>query len=422
MTIFLRRNVTFLFLLGVIALLPFASVKVLFFGVPVYLPEISLLLALISFWLTRPLRRPFFGDQFFPLGLVLFLLGATLSFSLNPFSFTGLGMIKSWFFFPALFSFLLWQELENLERRRVVLYIWLCSMLLVAFRNILFIVHNELTFDHRLAGDYSSPNFLAFFLAPSLPILLYFFFSWKKKEQLFSLWQPFFLASGFFIACLTLFFTHSYGVWLGELGAFFVTLLGGAFRRPGKAFFYGGVLLCMGIVGLVALEQGSDKWHSLFYGDPRSSLASRGMIWRAAIKIATDHPFFGIGVGRFQSLYLKYQPLFPPYLEWSVPEPHSIFLAIFLATGAVGFLGFLLMIGRVGTLLVSQITSQNEEKKRRVSLLMLSLVTLFLLSGIVDTPYFKNDLAYAFFLLITLSLPFPEQKEKASSEKAFLQR
>jgi O-antigen ligase len=413
MTIFLRRNVTFLFLLGVIALLPFASTKVIFFGIPLYLPEITLLLALISFWFTRPLRRPFFGDRLFSLGLALFLLGATLSFSLNPFSFTGLGMIKSWFFFPALFGFLLWQELENLERRRIALYTWLLSTLSVAFRSILFIVHNELTFDHRLAGDYSSPNFLAFFLAPSLPILLYFFFSRKKKEQSSSLWRPFFLMSSFFIACVTLFFTHSYGVWLGELGAFFVILLGEALRRPRRVLFYGGALLCMSIMGLVVLERENAKWHSLFDGDPRSSLASRSIIWRAAIKIASDHPFFGIGVGRFQSLYLEYQPFFPPYLEWSAPEPHSIFLAIFLATGGVGFLGFLLMIGRVGALLVSQITSQNEEKKRWFPLLMLSLLALFLISGVADTPYFKNDLAYALFLLIALSFPFSQQKEKS---------
>lgn len=411
MTLFLRNNKTFLLLLGVIAFLPFTSVKVLFFGIPLYFPEIMVLFALISFWYSRGLS--FQGallprEQFLPLGVMLFVIGAIISFVMNPFSLTGLGMIKSWFLFPVIFLWLLWQEVRHQQEREKALFLWLVVMFCVAARSLFFAVNGDFTFDHRLAGDYSSPNFLAFFLAPAFPILAYFFLLEKERNK-YSLWKSLFFIVSFLLSALVLFFTRSYGVWSALFGALLVFFVGWTWKEsPWKKYFFI-ILMLLSIGGMVMMERGSEKWQSLVTGDPRSSIASRMMIWQSALVISTDHPLFGIGVGRFQEMYLAYQRYFPPYLEWSVPEPHNIFLAIFLATGLIGLLGFFLIAGSTLLSLLRQTLFLAQTKEDgRFFLLMLSLFALFFLCGVIDTPYFKTDLAYTFFLIVALSSSFKE--------------
>ena len=55
------------------------------------------------------------------------------------------------------------------------------------------------------------------------------------------------------------------------------------------------------------------------------------------------NPLFGIGPGNFQNKYLEYQKYFPPYLEWSAPQPHNIFLAFWLESGLLGLAGFVII-------------------------------------------------------------------------------
>ncbi|MDP3962279.1 MAG: O-antigen ligase family protein, partial [bacterium] len=149
-------------------------------------------------------------------------------------------------------------------------------------------------------------------------------------------------------------------------------------------------------------ESGSEKWQALTQLENRSSFASRMMIWQSAGKMIADNPIFGIGLGRFQEVYLEYQKYFPPYLEWAVPQPHNLYFAVWLQTGLMGLIGFTLLIAWVIFLLV--------KNKSRESALLLGLLTLYLLYGLFDTPFFKTDLAFAFWLVIAfiLTLPKPE--------------
>jgi len=426
MTLSLRHG-SFFFVLLVFMLLPFAHAKVLFFGFPLYFPEIAILLALFFFLFAHRKKNrtaeplPFFPDRWVIFGSIFFLGGALLSFFSNPFSLTGLGMLKSWFFFPFVFGFLLWHHTRELRVRECILFIWLCVLLGVALRSLLFFAFGELTYDGRLAGDYPSPNFLALFMAPAPLLLFYFFLFSTGVNSIPRLLRTFLYGTGLALVLLVLFATHSYGAWLGIGGATFVFCLGKIYRGTllvsWKKYLLVTFIFLVSVVGIFVLEREGSKWHSLVTQDSRSSLASRFMIWRAATQIAIDHPFFGIGVGRFQNMYLTYQRHFPPYLEWAVPEPHNLLLAIFFATGVLGLCGFLIMCGRLILLLLRNFFRCAEEKERNFSLLMLSLWTLFLIYGLTDTPYFNNDLALLFFLMVALSLSHKSQKEKTLSEE-----
>jgi len=112
------------------------------------------------------------------------------------------------------------------------------------------------------------------------------------------------------------------------------------------------------------------------------------MIWNAAGEMLKDSPIIGIGPGTFQQVYLEYQSRFSvPYLEWAVPQPHNTFLAFYLQTGLVGFAGFILILFWLF-------------KRARADDIVFLFLVYFLVHGMIDTLYWKNDLALIFALVL----------------------
>ncbi len=393
----------------VFLLFPIAHFKVIFFGLPLYLSEIPLLFALGLFlfeW--REYRERFKemwrGNQVLFLGMSLFLLGATLSYALNPHTLTGLGMLKSFFAAPLLLVFLLLLFVDTRGKTERILWLWLGGLAVASWAS-LFFGTDSLTYDHRLRWIYSSPNYLAMLLAPGLLLSLYFFPLTKKKLTHYGM--LFF----FGILLLSLLFTQSFGAMTSiflSLGLFF------GLNRKNKEFFSRKLLLTFGICVffIFILLVSSQKFQGFLHGDARSSLASREMIWQSSIKILQDHILFGIGPGNFQAKYLEYQRYFPPYLEWAVPEPHNVYLALWLSTGLIGLAGLFLVLGVTFRRFFKVWQQKNlSTHERFLGSLLLSLLFFFLVYGLVDTPYFKNDLAFAFWGALGLLMTWVRRLE-----------
>lgn len=385
--------------------LPFSYLRIKFYSIPFYLPElmVTMIGALFLFRIRQKEDIQFSLDKTMLLGALFFLGGAALSFLTNPLSSAGLGILKAWFVFPMLAGVLL------LARQRTntaaPLLFWLLSSGFVALVSTLYLARHLLTYDGRLEAFFTSPNFLAITIAPGILLALAFFFLEDGEK-----FQPIFL---FLISLLSLilFFTHSYSVWFAlflSLGCF-LFLLKKEWNRTYMALLCIGVILTVGT--FVLLESGSEKWHSLISLQERSSLQSRIMIWNASGKILHDSFPLGIGVGRFQAVYLEYQQYFPPYLEWAVPEPHNLYLAILLQTGVLGSLGFGMLLFGFFSSLRKVLSSSLALRDRAFAALLISLMVLYLVYGIFDTPYFKTDLAYCFWLLLALGVGFSHIKK-----------
>ena len=413
MNIYLRT--TTIFLLTAFVLLPFAQEKIVVWGVPLYLLEGIIIGAAISFALHISTRKDFVGawDPWALRGILLILFGITASFLLNPFSLTGLGMLKSWLFFPVL-AFFLFHRLSLESFGRVpYLVAWLVACIILASFSGASFLSQMLTFDGRLFFPYNSPNFLAVMVAPGMLLSAFFFLEFSRKQKR-SFWNLLCLLLFLFFSCV-LFGTRSYGTWIAT-GVSLLFLLGMSFWEKKKKFFWlsvGSIIVL--VLGVLFVESGSAKWHSLITFDERSSASSRIMIWNSAVRIGTEHPFFGIGIGRFQEEYLGHQKYFPPYLEWAVPQPHNIFLAFWLQGGVLGLIGFLVLLWRSFLLLFQDIRKRNAETFY-TSIFLFSALLFFVVYGLFDTPYFKNDLAFLFWALIAFSVQ-TKKLPKAVSEK-----
>ncbi len=315
--------------------------------------------------------------------VAVIFLGLVISVLVGKNYSVGLGIIKSWYLLPIAFSLVVRTEFKygRIENVFLVYYI---SAFVVSLISLWYYFLGVLTFDFRLQGFFNSPNYLAMYLAPAI-FIGYDLFSKVRDEK-----KLFVIGSGLSVF-YALYLTYSYASWAAILIAIAIVLVAEKEMKIGKA------LIIIIIVSVLCFFQiGKDKFSYLASGNSRSSLASRIMIWHSAENMLESNWLWGIGAGNFQETYLIYQKDFPPYLEWAVPHPHNLYLAWWLYGGILGLAGFIMLICFWFRGLFEL------QKNPSLKLMGLGIMCYILLHGLVDTTYFKNDLAVVFWLLFAL--------------------
>ncbi|MDO9231226.1 MAG: O-antigen ligase family protein [bacterium] len=309
-------------------------------------------------------------------GTMMFL-GILLSTFFSGNQLQSWGIIKSWFLVPLILFFLTWNIIEK-EKINQIFLVYSFSAFFVALISCGYYIANFLTYDNRLAGIFNSPNYLAMYLAPAIIILIFQKNKLKIGYFLFSI--PILVA---------LFFTYSYSAWFSVVASLIVLVL-----IKNKNIFKKIAIIIIIILALFLSQLNSKKLTDLLSANPRSSLASRRMIWQASGKMIENNFIFGIGPGNFQRTYLEYQKFYPPYLEWAVPHPNNSYLTWWLYGGMLGAVGFLGVV----FLFLRDVSIRSKKEPRQVLFVALGIMLVILIHGIFDTTYFKNDLAIIFWL------------------------
>lgn len=365
-----------------IFLLPTYLIKVDIFIFPTNILEIIIAVGFFWWFLDRKHTFSFrtaqikYTKYLLPLGLIFFglITGTILSGNYC----VGLGIIKGWFIFPLLFLFVSSEILDSQKLKRLFRWFYF-SALTIALVSVGYWFFGQMTFDARLKAVFNSPNYLAMYLSPAIAIGLVLFRENKK----------FYFAS-LGLIFLAIFFTYSFSAWIAVAASSIVTifLTKGVSKRTlcGLA----GIILFI-LISFFVFELKNKKVQDVVSFSERSSVSSRLMIWRTAEKLIQDNVFWGIGPGNFQNKYLEYQKFYPPYLEWAVPHPHNIFLAFWLYSGITGLFGFLFLLSIF-------FREFFKEQKNALKFMALGMMIIFLVQGLADATYFKNDLAIIFWL------------------------
>jgi len=84
--------------------------------------------------------------------------------------------------------------------------------------------------------------------------------------------------------------------------------------------------------------------------------------------------------------------------------PHNIFLNFWSELGLLGVLLFIWLIGKYLFISLKLTLALSREKKAEKYLILglLSAMITIVVHGLVDVPYFKNDLAVMFWILFAL--------------------
>ncbi len=375
--------------------LPLYLVRFKIDWVPVNVLEM-MIYGLFGIWLIGLIlggRREQNSRFWFGTGLLLIfliLLGLTIATLYSTDIQVSACIWKGWFMAPLLFFVVAIDYLRTREQIRNTLLALFLSGIGVALIALFYWFNNDLTYDGRLRAFYLSANHLAMYLAPSLILGLGLWRFIRRK------WPKILFMFGCFLQISALYLTYSYGAWLGVLAGFafvFIIML----KRPRPRYFrLIGLALLLVILAFVWQIPGQKFQGFLDLSYP--SLKARLAIWQSAWGIIKDHPLIGIGPGMFQQYYLDYQPRFEPYPEWAVPQPHNLFLAFWLQTGLLGLFGFIWLIVQF-----FKKSRAVAPPLRELSVFLTAAMIYILIHGLVDTPYWKNDLSVIFWLIIALN-------------------
>ncbi len=393
---------------GIVFSLPIYLLRNEIFGIPTTALEI-LIYILFTIWFIKNYQnidwRKIIPDKMLLIGIILLMAGAVASAFFSVDLRVSAGILKGWFFDPLLVFVILVSVVKNCRQVINILKIFSLSGLAVAAISLLYwfgYVSNGVSYDGRLHGFYSSPNYLAMYLAPALIISVWLFLKGSmlaegkkinSKEKYF--WLIFVL-----IIAAAIYFSYSYSAWLAITASVFLLIYLMVPTETRKTLFVSVFLL---LLLLFVRQAGSEKLENLKNLAYRSSANSRIMIWRSALMIGRDNPVFGIGPGNFQKHYLDYQKKFSePYLEWAVPQPHNIFLAFWLETGIFGLAGFVMILAWFFNSGILIIKERRLNGAREIAIILLSAAAYILLHGLLDTTYWKNDLAMVFWLVLGL--------------------
>jgi O-antigen ligase len=249
----------------------------------------------------------------------------------------------------------------------------------------------------RVTSFYGFPNAIGLFLAPILPLFFFKLLTSARKfsgvhgkEKLKSFGKIFALTITIIFSILAIIWSHSAGAVVALIGgATLAALLNKKTRWTAALLIIGaGLLIYFNALPTNIIDE-------LLMKDWSGQV--RWKMWEETWTMLKDHPLFGAGLA-------GYQTIIAPYHIWPFVEiflyPHNFILTFWSELGLLGLFSWLALI---------VIFLQTIWPRRRINSEWLQ-TTLYwstfaiLIHGLVDVPYFKNDLAIVFWLIFCLAI------------------
>ena len=124
-----------------------------------------------------------------------------------------------------------------------------------------------------------------------------------------------------------------------------------------------------------------DVSHWLRLEKAADATITRGLLWRAALRLAVKNPVLGAGPDNFRLLYGRVLG----FSSWDTNiRANSLYLELLVGSGVLGLLAFALMIASI---------------PRRINVATLS-IGVFLIHGIVDVFLMTTPIYFAFWILM----------------------
>ncbi|MBU1110278.1 O-antigen ligase family protein [Patescibacteria group bacterium] len=351
-------------------------------------------------------------------GLTLFLLLACIiSLFKTPDLRAGLGIFKAYFIEPIIFFYVLTDCLKRgIIKRKEIIWALTCAALwlsLIGISQILFkwpvFAIHEAT-GGRAHATFNSGNALALYIGPIIALLLALEIgaapskgpplcavrSSAKNRKIIRKGKPR-IFEGLVLILITfvLILTKSTGglVGLGVSIAFLVSARFLSLKLLRKLIITGAMLYLISHFVLLSIipkltPQVANPWVR-----PGGTGLTRLCVWEGTVNLLKDNPMLGAGLSGFKELYsTQYYTCDAEPLEY----PHNFVLNFWTETG---ILGLTAIIGIIALVFYRELKKGNKSK---INWGILAALIYCLAHGLVDVPYFKNDLALVFWVIIAL--------------------
>lgn len=369
------------------ALLPLYQVR-FSLGIPFTLLEVLLLVIVCvyalrntwTFWeyrLFRLYKYPILG----------ICLAGALSVGIAPDTSAALGLYKAYIIEPLLLFIVLGQVITTAGQWYRILTALVLSALaggvwagLQWYTGLFIPAAWKINDTFRATGFYPYPNAMALFITPVISAVAGYFLLVHETKHYFK-WIVLILL---LLLLVILVSTQSVGgviaVGVGIIASLFFALQKNTYQLV--------LLLILVLIFGFALQVPSIKQEILLQGP---SGETRQMIWNVSTEIVLENPLFGVGLHGFEPAFNEKRP--QGYRE-AVLYPHTFIFNFWLELGLLGLASILYALG-VFTRLAYARYAQDP-----ILLVVSAGLISMLVFGLVDVPFFKNDLAILWWLFL----------------------
>jgi len=381
-----------LFLFLTILLAPLYVVRFNVGSYPSTLLEILVGLTVVA-WIFEKIWSKSFDLRFTisDLPVALFFSAAVVSVVVSPDKRGALGVLKAYFVEPLLIYFVIKDTIRSKKDWRLLFLSLALSGLWVALLAILQGLTGWATFapwessQGRAHAVYNTANAVGLYLGPIIFLVL----GTVKEFKVFRVF-------GIVLMILATILSKSAGAVVGLVGG--LGIFGPEPRWvQGKGKLLIGLATLVGILFFFNISTFTPNVNDPYVRETNNTLQFRLCLWEGARDLLLDKPIFGAGLSGFKELYAeKYFTCDAEPLEY----PHNWILNFWTEMGVLGLVGFLLLL----VMYFRNVGSHLSDKRTRwLALGFAAAMVYWLIHGLVDVPYFKNDLSLEFFVLVGLA-------------------
>ncbi len=347
-----------------------------------------MVLVLFGVWLIQTKMHP--RDWITPawrIPVLLLLLAASIGVLVAPDTFAALGVWKAYFVEPILIFIVATHILAGSERRVVgalgvsAAFVAVCGIV-QTFTG--WGLPAPWDVEGRITSIYPYPNSVGLFLGPIVVLGSFTCVrAWKEKQNRVAVAWMIAIA----LSITTIALAQSEAAYVA-LAATFI-LIGLLFKTSRLPTI---VLVVATTIALLFSPLRQTVFTKLTLHDTSGEV--RRSQWTETIELLKDHPFTGVGLSGYPTALEPYHT----HTQYEIFQyPHNIFLNIWTELGLLGLLTFAILAHRVFTT-----TRHSTTPPFHHSLPVFFALLEMSVHGLVDVPYFKNDLAILTWLLLAL--------------------
>lgn len=380
-------------LLGVTAAcLPLYAVRWSYGPLPTTLLEnlvlATIVLYLVARWRDGSLR---FTRSPYDIGIAVLLLSGVISIVVAKDHRAALGLYRAYFIEPVALFYVATDLLRKRGDFRTVLVGLGIGTSVFAVMNVVVFaaaaVQNTLHFGAPPSAIYTSSNAVAMFLEPPAAFAIgLILFADERRDRLMALAWAAILAVAFVLT-----FSRGGYLALAIFGVLTVIKVRPDLRRP---LLIVGIAVAVVVLLTVVLASTTPLMKSRFsYRALNYTLQVRSAIFTATFNLIAAHPILGVGLGGYVYNLHGFLEIYP----------HDVYMTFWVELGLLGLLAFLYILVRLGVSAWRALSLASGFEKALLWGVVGTVVT-WAVHGIVDSPYWKNDMAVEFWLVVAIAV------------------
>ena len=250
-----------------------------------------------------------------------------------------------------------------------------------------------------LLKSYTFTNIWASALLLFIPLNLIFLLNQKSK------FVKIIIALSLFLNVFSLIITFSRGVYLSLFSFVFLFNILAVFQVKFKQLVLYNAIFLIVLLAAVFLVKDSFLTTVSFSktASQQRSTSGRMVLWKHALKMATDKPLFGYGQKNYR-LARKNNPISGEDQQF-YDKTNNTYIQLLIERGIFGFVSYLLFFTIIVLLIIKNLRNKQLELKKKTELILLASGCLaFLVRDLTFSTFFDSDFIYflVFYFLFNL--------------------